>query len=251
LAATIRNDGDTPDLVVLSPHPDDAVWSCGGRIARSVADGATVLIVTVFDGDVAEPPRGWRQLADPRTRRQEDAAARGALGVVGRSWGHVDAALRVDRTGAPLYPSPRALFAGLHDLDLGLVDVLAERVAALGDVELDAPLGIGGHADHVLVREAVVRARPPRVRWYEEFPYDGAAPDTLVPDWHRVDVCAWLDAALRYRTQVEALLGDEAAFSRALERRARERGEMVGMEHAERTWRGEVMPGFASGPARE
>ncbi|MEI7031014.1 PIG-L deacetylase family protein [Streptomyces pratensis] len=36
--------------VVISPHPDDAVWSLGGRLVRWVAHGVPVTVVTVFDG---------------------------------------------------------------------------------------------------------------------------------------------------------------------------------------------------------
>ncbi|GFH38240.1 PIG-L deacetylase family protein [Streptomyces pacificus] len=43
--------------VVVSPHPDDAVWSLGGRLAHWVARGVPVTVVTVFDGaqPVSEP----------------------------------------------------------------------------------------------------------------------------------------------------------------------------------------------------
>ncbi|KAB2956573.1 MAG: PIG-L family deacetylase, partial [Thermoanaerobaculia bacterium] len=55
------------DLLVLSPHLDDAVLSCGGRIADEVARGRDVLVVTVFTADEpAEPPS--RLAADLRRR---------------------------------------------------------------------------------------------------------------------------------------------------------------------------------------
>ncbi|MET9801726.1 PIG-L family deacetylase [Streptomyces sp. NPDC006368] len=40
--------------VVVSPHPDDAVWSLGGRLAHWVARGVPVTVVTVFDGPAQE-----------------------------------------------------------------------------------------------------------------------------------------------------------------------------------------------------
>ncbi|MFD5492544.1 PIG-L deacetylase family protein [Streptomyces sp. GDS52] len=44
--------------VVVSPHPDDAVWSLGGRLARWVARGVPVTVVTVFDGPAIAGARG-------------------------------------------------------------------------------------------------------------------------------------------------------------------------------------------------
>ncbi|MER7487010.1 PIG-L family deacetylase [Streptomyces sp. NPDC126497] len=42
--------------LVVSPHPDDAVWSLGGRLAHWVAQGVPVTVVTIFDGP--EPEAG-------------------------------------------------------------------------------------------------------------------------------------------------------------------------------------------------
>jgi hypothetical protein len=36
------------DLIVLSPHLDDAVFSVGGRMSRLAAQGKSVLVVTFF-----------------------------------------------------------------------------------------------------------------------------------------------------------------------------------------------------------
>ncbi|WP_181807614.1 PIG-L family deacetylase [Streptomyces shenzhenensis] len=42
--------------LVVSPHPDDAVWSLGGRLAHWVEQGVPVTVVTIFDGP--EPEAG-------------------------------------------------------------------------------------------------------------------------------------------------------------------------------------------------
>ncbi|GAA0911501.1 PIG-L deacetylase family protein [Streptomyces thermoalcalitolerans] len=75
--------------LVVSPHPDDAVWSLGGRLARWVARGIPVTVVTVFDGPEpgaapasgsgpeeapdAAGPYGTRRQARPLLRRHPSA----------------------------------------------------------------------------------------------------------------------------------------------------------------------------------
>ncbi|WP_366972639.1 PIG-L family deacetylase, partial [Thermoflexus sp.] len=42
-------------LWVLSPHPDDAVLSCGGTLYRTARAGIPVRVITVFAGDPRDP----------------------------------------------------------------------------------------------------------------------------------------------------------------------------------------------------
>ncbi len=38
-------------LIFLSPHPDDAVLSCGGWIYQLAQDGERPIVITLFGGD--------------------------------------------------------------------------------------------------------------------------------------------------------------------------------------------------------
>lgn len=77
-------------LVVVSPHLDDAVLSVGAFIGYRSAQGAEVVVLTVFAGDPesALPASNWDGLAGfategeaARERRREDAAACATLGA--------------------------------------------------------------------------------------------------------------------------------------------------------------------------
>jgi LmbE family N-acetylglucosaminyl deacetylase len=227
--------------IVLSPHPDDAVWSAGGRIRWWISNGEPVTVVTVFDGD-GEPPAGqWRRVAEAATRRREDIAALARAGADRVSLGLVDAAVRADR-GAPRYGSPLRLFGPVHEHDLGLPEEIAEAVAGLlgPDDVLHAPLAAGRHVDHRLVRQAaaLLAERGATVCFYEDFPYRLRPADHagLRPAHAPVDLPGWLAAARCYRSQVATLFGSVQAFEKALRDRAFEYAKETPWAHADRLW---------------
>jgi LmbE family N-acetylglucosaminyl deacetylase len=129
-------------LVILSPHLDDAVWSCFSLLARE----ADVLVATVFAG-VPDGEMGWWDVqcgiadsaAHVRDRRAEDAAVLGSLGRTAVHLDLLDGQYREE-------PVPAN----------EIVRALTERVPAVRRVY--APGGIG-HPDHALVRDAGARLR--------------------------------------------------------------------------------------------
>lgn len=240
--------------VVVSPHPDDAVWSLGGRLARWVARGVPVTVVTVFDGpvtagargggmpDAAHGPDAWRSVARPALRRREDRAALTLLGAAHVSLGFTDAALRTSHeryrySCAPRVRGPR------HADDARLADELgaALRTCCPAGARVHGPLAAGRHVDHVLVREAVERLGQPDTAWYEDFPYPlrrrdhagmavGFAP--LTP----AEIETWLAGAVEYASQARALFGGTAELRGGLLARARAHGTAARVPYAERFW---------------
>jgi LmbE family N-acetylglucosaminyl deacetylase len=78
------------DVVVLSPHLDDAAFSLGAAIARATRMGATVRVLTVFAGDPgSESPAAWwdrkagfmTEGEAAQARRLEDREACSVLGA--------------------------------------------------------------------------------------------------------------------------------------------------------------------------
>ena len=167
-----------PTALALSPHLDDAAFSCGGTLARLSASGWRVVVATLFTASVPDP-RGFAlacqldkglgpEVDYMALRRDEDAAAMGALGAE---------PLWLPFREAPhrSYNSAPTLFAGVRDGD-DIVDELAPALSALlaehrPDVVL-APQCIGGHADHLQAVRAFDRAgwAGPAL-WWRDFPY--------------------------------------------------------------------------------
>ncbi|SAK90101.1 LmbE family protein [Caballeronia temeraria] len=128
-------------LLVISPHLDDAVFSCGAALAAS--PGAVVC--TVFAG----APRdervtewdtqcGFADARDAmRTRRAEDAAALEVLGARAVHLHFLDAQYMEDDANTPAY------------IAASLLDVIHHHACDVVFI----PLGLF-HSDHALVHEA-------------------------------------------------------------------------------------------------
>ena len=172
--------------IYLSPHLDDAVLSCGGRIWQQVQAGERVLVVTALAGT---PPLGaplspfaqelharWEHSNDAAAkRREEDLAALALLGADPVHWPHADCIYRQSSGGDFFYPSWESLWGEIHPVEEGLVVELTDRLATLPlsqNGTLYAPLGIGHHVDHQIVHRAAA-ASGHALAYYEDFPYAG------------------------------------------------------------------------------
>ncbi|MFB6841918.1 PIG-L deacetylase family protein [Streptomyces sp. NPDC056361] len=237
--------GSRVPVLVLSPHLDDAALSCGALLGWA-GRRAPVTVATLFT-EAGPPPytlaaRHYlkRTHADDAAalfaeRRAEDLRVLGALGVAPLHVGLVDGLFRrLPRTRAGTQRPARLLPELDHVYPTNRLHLLRGRVSAhdaetLRTVEetvdallpgssgglVLAPLAVGGHADHVLVRTAAERSGR-RIVYYSDFPYDQrAAGDARFTDRHRLVPRVWerdLDRKAElirgYRTQADALFPD-------------------------------------------
>jgi len=239
--------------VYLSPHLDDAVLSCGGRIWQQVQAGERVLVVTVF---AAPPTPGsplspfaqelhtrWDYPADAVTRRQkEDLAALALLGAETVHWPYSDCIYRRTSDGSFLYDSEEALWGDVHSVDKGLVAELGARLAALPliqDSAVYAPLGVGQHVDHKIVRCAA-KGSGHAFAYYEDFPYAEQA--ALTKGQYRTELILLSEEALEakiaaiacYRSQLSTFWTNSAEMAAAVRAFAERTGSG---RLAERYWK--------------
>ena len=132
-------------LLYVSPHLDDVVFSCAGRLHRDVSAGDQVTVVTVCTADQAE-------------RSREDVTALTSLGCL---WIHLGLPDGADRPETTLFGSP-GRFVEAAAQALGPVVRAADRVIG--------PLGVGGHVDHMATFEALERLGGVSC-WYVDLPY--------------------------------------------------------------------------------
>ncbi len=168
-----------PTALFLSPHLDDAAFSCAGTLLALQAVGWDICHCTVFTATVPNPTgfalrcqtdKGIAPEVDYMAlRRREDVNFAHVMGVSDvRHWDFAEAPHRG-------YESPAALFAGVRDGDdvwKPVAEALQDLVSALDPLRVFAPQGLGNHVDHLqlilAVRETLA---DDLVCWYRDTPY--------------------------------------------------------------------------------
>ena len=255
-----------PTRLFLSPHLDDAALSCGGLIHKHAQQADRIVVVTVCAGDApaselspfAESLHArWKTPNEVvAVRRAEDLAATQVLGAEAIHWDVPDCIYRTDpATGAHLYTSEESLFGEWHIAEWPLAQRLAQSIMELCRLlhaeALYAPLTIGHHVDHQLVRRAAELTRLPLV-YYEDYPY--AARESEIELWgglaqgpdddhalspERVifaepDLEAKCQAIAAYASQISTFWAEESALWAAIRQFAeRQRAGQL----AERVWK--------------
>ena len=246
--------------IYLSPHPDDAVLSCGGTIARQVAAGQPVLVVNLF---VAIPDYSglspWARVEHSvrgslpdllETRLAEDRAVLEGLGASIQYLHYLDCIYR-RHDGQVLYDSVKAIFGEVAPVEQGIVPQLAADLSGIcayhPTATVYAPVGVGHHVDHQLTRAAALHLIEGGydVCFYEEYPYvemEGAVETALSElsgwDWRpytrEIEVEGKIQAIAGYVTEMDILFGGEEAMAQRV--RAYAARVSQGKGYAERFW---------------
>lgn len=248
--------------VILSPHFDDGVLSCGGQIFALRQQGVSVRVLTIFAAGplsdeippfAAEQHQMWGNPPDAnRLRRAEDLVAYARLGCYDVY--HLeapDAVYRLSEAGEPLYTSVEGIFGNLHseeaEYDGALVELVRPYVPS--EARVLAPWALGNHVDHQLTHRVgrLLESEGWEVGFYEDVPYvdklDINRWHPAEPNAYRVEsvgvseaeMAAKLEAMAYYRTQIPVLYGSEAE----MRQRLRATAERVGSDTipmAERVW---------------
>ena len=217
----------------LSPHLDDVVLSCGGAIAQQTRAGNRVVVATCFAGTpvgyvetehTRELSERWALVGEPVAgRRREDREAVARLGATPLQLDLLDCVYRGNAAdGVAYYPLKGDIFGPIHPSEASYHIAVGNLVARMvGDNCFDrvyAPIGAGGHVDHIITRSAAVSrfAQQCALFFYEDYPYAGDsgavgaaigswAPDGLVREKHALtatDLEAKIEAARCYRSQI-------------------------------------------------
>lgn len=142
----------TETILYISPHLDDAVFSCSAHIKKSREEGNRVVVASLFTEGNHEG------------RKLEDLVAMKMLEADYRWLGYLDAPFRNG-----YYDSFERIIWGDTRED---VPDISELVDELRPRLIVAPLGVGNHVDHRLAFESVRRmVSSASVLYYEDQPY--------------------------------------------------------------------------------
>lgn len=211
--------------IYISPHLDDAALSAGGILYEQTQAGNPVEIWNIVCG--FPPPGELTPLAQAlhfqwgtgtpeetvRLRRAEDIEAASILGAKTVHFDLPDCIYRRGPDGEPLYQD---IFVQPHEDEAHLPDQIAQTIAPLlrAEDQVICQFGIGGHVDHILVRQAVEQLNRPL--WYvADLPYLFNQPGELAPktagmatSLHPLTEAgleAWIEATLAYKSQLSSL----------------------------------------------
>ncbi len=215
--------------VIISPHFDDGIGSCGGTISRLRRSGERVVVFTVC-GASPSPPYSrlatelhaqWNCGHSPvAARSAEDALACHSLGCRQHSSQVLDAIYRKSSTGTYLYPNHDALFGRIADEDRDLHARVIREVQARWpsrDTRFYVPRGVGHHVDHVVAFRAGLgwQELGYQVCFYQDFFYqDGECPHlegrrmrAKVKSFSAADFEQKVKAFCHYQSQIPILFG--------------------------------------------
>jgi LmbE family N-acetylglucosaminyl deacetylase len=233
--------------IYISPHLDDAALSAGGFIYEQTQSGNPVEIWTIVCG--FPPPGKLTPLAQTihsqwgtgtaeetiRLRRAEDKKAANILGAKPVHFDVPDCIYRRGPWGKPLYMD---IFVQPHKAEKKLPDQIAQTIAQRlePDDQIICQLGIGGHVDHILVRQAAERLNRPL--WYAaDVPYLFWHPETLTPSVAEMQASlypiteagleAWIEAILAHESQISSLFDSPDRVKEEIHAYYSERGGLL------------------------
>lgn len=154
--------------VFISPHLDDAVFSCGGTMAKIALRG-NILVLNIFTGYPDDIKKGPIVISKDRFKEEINAAS--YMGFDSENLAEPDAFFRNNRNKAPT-----RIFDRIDDEDLNYIRQLSDKIKRyLTGIDYDSlyvPLGIGWHIDHILCYLAMESFfTQPNLFFYEDAPY--------------------------------------------------------------------------------
>lgn len=167
----------TKNIVILSPHADDASFSLGGSLWK-YRNRANIHIINIFTRQ--DFTIYWKLYAESREKNfvhHEERMAWKLLNIKdGKMLGLKDAPMREKYKDQVILSEEfdsSKIISNEQKLYQQLTTSIGEIIKNINPSIILCPLGIGKHVDHILVRDACIEAVKDyrRLSFYEEMPY--------------------------------------------------------------------------------
>lgn len=179
----IKNNEKKWDVVILSPHMDDALLSLGQHIINWKRENKKIKIITMVNsfGKNKTIPNyskdyvkksGFKKVVDfEKARREEDKKVMEELRVEYEYWSVTDASFRSEE-GVFKYPRREDLLSGkVVKSDQKIINNLIGKLNKIRAMEILIPYGIGNHIDHIILRKVGEESKINNKFFYLESPY--------------------------------------------------------------------------------
>lgn len=235
----------------LSPHFDDAIYSCGGTIYELSQSGHEVIILTLMAGEPTFPIPDTPVLKDNHTRwevgdnpiiarKQEDITSAKIVGARTQYANLVDCIYRV-HDGEALYATEESLWKNVHPQDPARAELNTLKLLEFDS--LYAPLGVGEHVDHLIIRDwawELAQKRKFPVNFYVEYPYlrqkiavekayDAfpLALTTIERPFSAEAMQKKIKAMMAYQSQIKSFWDDESAIAEEVQQTFTKNGQFI------------------------
>lgn len=170
-------------LFYISPHFDDVIASCGGKIYQDYLNEDDVTIITIFSkaktpySNYAKSLHKYWNLKDPiNDRTIENNTACQILNAKTINLNYLDAIYRTNNN-IYLYQEDGDIFKDINKYDYNLKELIEGDILKVieEDCILYFPLGIGNHIDHTISHQVglSLKNKGYRVIFYKDFSYVG------------------------------------------------------------------------------
>lgn len=225
--------------IFVSPHLDDAMLSAGGLI-HYLSKKTKVVVINVFteSSDEKQTLSAWKFIKDMgyekpsalfKERLAEDKKAFESMGIEPIYLGFSDALWRkkngfvakslgaIISEFAHVYPTYRfhMMSGKVAKADNITKTDVTKRIKKIIEHEKSplvfSPLGVGGHPDHILVRDVCASSFSENLIYWSDFPYnhreknDGTPPNGYEKHVFSVDMKVKQELINQYKTQVSGL----------------------------------------------
>ncbi|MFC2138213.1 PIG-L deacetylase family protein [Bacteroidota bacterium] len=140
------------DHIIISPHIGDAVYSCGGLIAKYVNLKQKVLVITFYiqQPDVFDFSKKNENIVDYDIRLKEDSAA---LNFLGAEYEYLDLEEKTFisppvKKNTNVFKSPVEGSKGYVRMDT-IAYIIEELIIKYPEAKFYLPIGAGNHYDHM------------------------------------------------------------------------------------------------------
>jgi LmbE family N-acetylglucosaminyl deacetylase len=232
--------------IFLSPHLDDVVLSCGAIVDHLTSSGHQAEIWTLFAGD---PPhnnfspfalslhRRWALPDNPVSiRRMEDVAACEILHATPQHFDIPDCIYRYNGDAIPLITKEEDLYQSIPSQQMQWVDYIYQLLQPLlPETRLVAPISIGDHVDHRIVRAAVDKLSNRQILFYRDYPYHIKENDrqyfrplnaisSLQFEINQRNIDQWIKAIRCHKSQISTFWQSETHLAAEIQNYARAGG---------------------------
>ncbi len=208
-------------IYYISPHFDDAIGSCGGKIHNDIINGNVVYLVTIFSkvsapfSDYANSLHDYWKLSDPfRDRKNENIEACKSLGAKVINLEYEDAIYR-RKDNIYLYPNDGDIFKKIVTEDKSLLEEIytnfKEKFSK--NYKYYFPMSIGNHVDHCITNiiGRKLKSEGYNIIFYADFSYEGSILNRNEKEevYHlsEEDIKAKINAVSKYKSQIFMIFG--------------------------------------------